>query len=578
MRWAACAAIVLLSTWPSLLWSGTGRPTPAAAPAVMPGGAAHSRPPAALAPERALIFAFDNTSLADLRGMPALWRFLQAGAFSTNHHTVLPTRSAPGFAAIASGQYADRSGALDNSFFAAGVRERGFTFWETELGSGLPFGLSAPPWQAFTAAGWDVGAVGISPLVLQTDADVGRFTAMTNPEEGRPAAYRGVALYHADGTREFGAPNIPWLWPEVGGFPGWPLRAVEYPLTTTALMQEHGIRVTLTYLENLRANRRPGAYDDVLARYDAAFAAFFARLAAAGITPANSLFVFTTDEGDHLVPEGGRSVGIRAWLEETARDAVQAGGVQIAGGAAAGVYAGAGTEPAALAAALRDLPGVQAVAWGAGLRAAHLATAGDPARVPSLVLFGEPDVQFRTQGGAATTGTAAPLWNHGTLGDDMERVWLALRGPGIRSGPLDAWTDHTDILPTVHRLLGIPDAGLDGRAITEALLPDAPASGVHEPSIQRLGAAFKQANAPLGTFGRAALALSTRAAFAAAPEGARLDAALAALVDERDALAAQALILLRAAVSGAWSDAAGAGELAGRIEALIARARLLAGR
>ncbi|MFN8557238.1 MAG: hypothetical protein U0531_07780, partial [Dehalococcoidia bacterium] len=57
--------------------------------------------PPATAPRRALIFAFDNTSLDDLRAMPALWQFIQGGAFSVNHHTVLPTRSAPGFAAIA---------------------------------------------------------------------------------------------------------------------------------------------------------------------------------------------------------------------------------------------------------------------------------------------------------------------------------------------------------------------------------------------------------------------------------------------------------------------------------------------
>src|SRR5690242_9223010 len=69
-------------------------------------------------PERVLIFAFDNTHLDDLQAIPALWDFLQAGAWSTNHHTVAPPRSAPGFAAIASGRYADRTGILDNSFFA----------------------------------------------------------------------------------------------------------------------------------------------------------------------------------------------------------------------------------------------------------------------------------------------------------------------------------------------------------------------------------------------------------------------------------------------------------------------------
>src|SRR5207253_4711507 len=36
------------------------------------------------------------------------------------------------------------------------------------------------------------------------------------------------------------------------------------------------------------------------ALYDAAFDTFFQRLAADGLTPANTLFVFTADEGDHF--------------------------------------------------------------------------------------------------------------------------------------------------------------------------------------------------------------------------------------------------------------------------------------
>ena len=40
--------------------------------------------------------------------------------------------------------------------------------------------------------------------------------------------------------------------------------------------------------------------------YDQAFATFFNRLAAEGITPANSLFIVSSDEGDH---EAGANVG-----------------------------------------------------------------------------------------------------------------------------------------------------------------------------------------------------------------------------------------------------------------------------
>lgn len=526
-------------------------------------------------PQHVLIFAFDNTHLDDLQGIPSLWRFLQGGAFSTNHHTILPTRSAPGFAAIASGRYSERTGALDNSFFAGGQAQPGFAFWESSTPDGRPFGLEAPPWAAFNAAGLDVGAVGMSPIVLETGDDVKQFTTMANPDAPDPDAYRGVALYHADGTREFGAPNIPWMWPAVGGFPGWPLRAVEYPLTVTALMQERGIPVTFTYVENLHANRRPGTYDDVLARYDAAFSALFERLAADGITPDNSLFVFTTDEGDHLLPDGGRSVGIRAWLADSPTVSIRAASMQISGGAAADVYLDPGTNPEGAVAAIRDVPAVQAVAWGAGLRAVHMAVPAAPSRTPSFTVFADADAQFRAQGSKDITHGAAPTWNHGTLSPDIETVWLALRGPGIRPGPLDAWTDHTDILPTVQYLLGVPDAGLDGRIITEALTPEARPPAADD-AFEQLGAVYKQVNAPLGRFGHAALAVSTRAARASDPaERARLDAALSGLVDQRDTLATEMLALLRAGAGNgqvsAGDEAASLAEgqaLLGQIEAL----------
>ena len=42
-------------------------------------------------------------------------------------------------------------------------------------------------------------------------------------------------------------------------------------------------------------------YESQLRQENAAFGTFFAGLAAAGITKANTLFVFTADEGDHFV-------------------------------------------------------------------------------------------------------------------------------------------------------------------------------------------------------------------------------------------------------------------------------------
>src|SRR5713226_1895825 len=42
-------------------------------------------------------------------------------------------------------------------------------------------------------------------------------------------------------------------------------------------------------------------YVAALASYDAAFGAFFKRLASDSINSSNTLFVFTSDEGDHFV-------------------------------------------------------------------------------------------------------------------------------------------------------------------------------------------------------------------------------------------------------------------------------------
>src|SRR5438270_7765537 len=96
-------------------------------------------------------------------------------------------------------------------------------------------------------------------------------------------------------------------------------------------LQESGVPVTYGYIADLHANNSPGLYPQCqgageprsgfalgpgdpcyqanAAAYDAAFATFFQRLAAGGITPSNTLFVFTADEGDHFVgANAGRAI------------------------------------------------------------------------------------------------------------------------------------------------------------------------------------------------------------------------------------------------------------------------------
>jgi hypothetical protein len=122
------------------------------------------------------------------------------------------------------------------------------------------------------------------------------------------------------------------------GFPGYgPITAAQ-SLAYTADLQEAGVPVTYTYISDLHekkfypsgyqslggtatapscttagassteAGLAPGdpCYEFNAQQYNDAFKVFFQRLADDGITPANTLFVFAADEGDHF---NGANVG-----------------------------------------------------------------------------------------------------------------------------------------------------------------------------------------------------------------------------------------------------------------------------
>ena len=89
-------------------------------------------------------------------------------------------------------------------------------------------------------------------------------------------------------------------------------------------MLESGVQVVYGYIADLHGNEDIPALSSVCANapdalgsgspcyiaqaayYNAAFGTFFKRLAQDGITPKNTLFVFSSDEGDH---EAGANVG-----------------------------------------------------------------------------------------------------------------------------------------------------------------------------------------------------------------------------------------------------------------------------
>ena len=107
------------------------------------------------------------------------------------------------------------------------------------------------------------------------------------------------------------------------GFPGFGGINAAQSLAYTADMLESGVPVTYSYIADLHGNHFiPGlsvcanapdalptgsaCYIQQAQYYNAAFGTFFQRLAADGITPQNTLFVVTSDEGDHV---SGANVG-----------------------------------------------------------------------------------------------------------------------------------------------------------------------------------------------------------------------------------------------------------------------------
>jgi hypothetical protein len=111
------------------------------------------------------------------------------------------------------------------------------------------------------------------------------------------------------------------------GFPGFSHINAAQSLAYAADMLENGVQVVNMYISDIHGNESvpgltgpgqacfhapsalpPGTacYAAQAAYYNAAFGAFFQRLAADGITPQNTLFVVSSDEGDHVA---GANVG-----------------------------------------------------------------------------------------------------------------------------------------------------------------------------------------------------------------------------------------------------------------------------
>jgi hypothetical protein len=148
------------------------------------------------------------------------------------------------------------------------------------------------------------------------------------------------------------------------------------------------------------------------------------------------------------------------------------------------------------------------------------------------------------------------------------------------------WTDHVDVRPTMLALLGLEDRYIhDGRTIIEPLhdwaLPHSLREHPH--TLSRLGAVYKQVNAPFGRFAMHMLAASTDALESGSGAGdsayASIQSRIADLTNQRDTLASQMKAVLDAAAFGKQAvDPRRAERLIDQGEELLERARHLAHR
>jgi hypothetical protein len=290
------------------------------------------------------------------------------------------------------------------------------------------------------------------------------------------------------------------------GFPGFSTINASQTLAYMADMQESGVPVTYGYISDIHRNEHisgvtacPGApaalgsgnacYVAQAQYYGQAFETFFQRLAADGITPKNTLFVISSDEGDH---EAGANVGRAIQPTPANCDGATVSGTTVtpdvlctypAGsfGELAGNLTGllasqahnttpftveadpapefyvTGNPPAdtpAVRALERDVGSLTAVNPYTGTTQKianyladpteegilHMVNA-DPARTPTFAMFARPDY-FLSTGPATCTGSCVTqntgfAWDHGDYAAEINTNWLGVVGPGVAHLGLD---------------------------------------------------------------------------------------------------------------------------------------------
>jgi hypothetical protein len=364
------------------------------------------------------------------------------------------------------------------------------------------------------------------------------------------------------------------------GFSGFSPLATQ-TLAYMADMQESGIPVTYGYISDLHerkagtsgcttatatASGRPigpgdSCYVNNAKAYDQAFDTFFKRLAADGITPANTVFMIGAEENDQFV---GANVGRATEPTPAGCDGVTVAchyAVGQIGELAANIKGLLSTtassttpfdiepqgasiyvhgQPAADDPAVRQLErdtaamtgnnpfsgvnGEKITRYQAGAmeqRILHMQTA-DPLRTPTYTLFPMPDYFFGTSGANVAVNPAF-AWDHGYYSPNIDITWAGVVGPGAAingvDGPQPAdgneahdpnslntvpdaskvgtWVEETDLRPTLLHLAGLGDDYQSDGRVISQVLAH-PSQSLT--ATEELAAAYQQVNSSVGAF------------------------------------------------------------------------------
>jgi hypothetical protein len=374
--------------------------------------------------------------------------------------------------------------------------------------------------------------------------------------DGTAAAQTAAATDNGNNLVDLFGTEMDGQYAKGAGFPGFgPITAAQ-SLAYTADMQETGVPVTYSYISDLHEVKSfdtncsaeatykgapdygyalaPGdpCYYENSSAWNQAFQLFFQRLADDGITPANTLFVFGADEGDHVAAANvGRAIDPSSECTGTplttgydcAYTSGQVGELEVnlhrlvaleAGdnvsfaeepqGVAIYVNGDPGNPGSAPTAASRQLereisqltvvdPYDGAAAekltkWevdAEGERLLHFVVA-DPARTPTFTMWPIPDAYFSDSFPSCSTATAANAAsmcqsiyskyadNHGYYDPTVDNTWAGIVGPGVQNLGLDGSSAGQ----------GPNSSGNENTALTTAIQLDNPGTWLDQTDLR----------------------------------------------------------------------------------------------